>query len=194
MRLEHLRQRAVTFAPGVHHGLGGYLSVLHIVQLELFGMSEMLKNLSVVIGDCNFHDIFLLIGLTVAPPAASTAAPSGTFLRRGGAAQLIIPALNHQRAPVHQALRQLAASRPVDGLHGGARYVHLRGALLLRQAFQVDQTDGLKLVQPHDHIRLPMRLLRRTEPPAGRMTADAPSLAGPWHGFASSKIIDICHQ
>ena len=55
MRFEHLRQRAVTFAPGVHHGLGGYLSVLHIVQLELFGMSEMLKNLSVVIGLSLIH-------------------------------------------------------------------------------------------------------------------------------------------
>lgn len=112
VRFEHLRQRAVTFALGVHHGLGGYLSVLHIVQLELFGMSEMLKDLSVVIGDCNFHDIFLLIGLTVAPPAASTAAPSGTFLRRGGAAQLIVPALNHQRAPFTRHCASLRRAVP----------------------------------------------------------------------------------
>ena len=36
MCLEHLSQRAVAFSPGIHDGLGGYLAVLHVIELKLF--------------------------------------------------------------------------------------------------------------------------------------------------------------
>ena len=49
-------QSAVAAAIGIHH-LGVYhLSIRHIVELKLFCVSKMLKNLSIFVGNCNLHN------------------------------------------------------------------------------------------------------------------------------------------
>ena len=36
----------------------GYASIFHCVKLKLFSMSKVLKNFSVFVCDCNFHNTF----------------------------------------------------------------------------------------------------------------------------------------
>ena len=54
-RLQESRQRAVPASVGINDLLSRDFSVFYIVQLELFRMSEVLKNLSVVISNRDSH-------------------------------------------------------------------------------------------------------------------------------------------
>ena len=49
-------QCAVTAAVGVNDFRMDDFSVRSFIKLELFGVAEMLKNLTVFIGNCNFHN------------------------------------------------------------------------------------------------------------------------------------------
>ena len=49
-------QCAVTAAIGVNDFRMSDFTVRSFIKLELFGMAEMLKNLTVFIGNCNFHN------------------------------------------------------------------------------------------------------------------------------------------
>lgn len=53
-------QSTMTLAVGIHNLGRNNFAVLHIINLKLLSMSEMLKNLAVFIGYCNSHDIFSL--------------------------------------------------------------------------------------------------------------------------------------
>lgn len=57
-------ERAVTTAVRIHDRLAYDLTIRHIVDLKLLGMTEVLENLSVFIGYCNSHDdiSFLITG------------------------------------------------------------------------------------------------------------------------------------
>ena len=57
-------ERAVTTAVRIHDDLTYDLTIRHIVNLKLCGMSEVLENLAVFIGYCNSHDdiSFLIAG------------------------------------------------------------------------------------------------------------------------------------
>ena len=48
-------QRAVAAAVGVHHFLPDDLAVRHFIELELLRVAEVLENLTVFIGNCDFH-------------------------------------------------------------------------------------------------------------------------------------------
>ena len=49
-------QCAVTAAVGVNDFRMSDFAVRSFIKLELLGVTEMLKNLTVFIGNCNFHD------------------------------------------------------------------------------------------------------------------------------------------
>ena len=49
-------QCAVTAAAGVYHRGGNDLVVRHLVDLELLGVTKVLEDLTVLIGNCNFHN------------------------------------------------------------------------------------------------------------------------------------------
>ena len=49
-------QRAVTAAVGINNFRMSDFAVRSFIKLELFGMAEMLKDLTVFIGNCNFHN------------------------------------------------------------------------------------------------------------------------------------------
>ena len=55
--LQHAGQRAVAAAHGVHHfGVGDDTGFVDVVDLELCRVAEMLEDLSVFVGYCNFND------------------------------------------------------------------------------------------------------------------------------------------
>lgn len=55
------RQRTVTAAVCADNSLADDFSVLNIIELELLRVAEVLKNLTVFIGNCDFHDRFSFI-------------------------------------------------------------------------------------------------------------------------------------
>ena len=58
---EKSRKRTVTATVRIHDRCGNDLAVLYCVDLKLLGVSEMLKDLSVFVSNCNFHIFILLI-------------------------------------------------------------------------------------------------------------------------------------
>ena len=48
-------QCAVSLTVCVHDSLGYDLAVFHFIHLKLLGVSEMLEDLLIFIGNCNFH-------------------------------------------------------------------------------------------------------------------------------------------
>ena len=54
--LQEARQGPVAAAVGVHHLGGDDRAVLHVIELELCRVTEVLEHLAVFIGDCDFHD------------------------------------------------------------------------------------------------------------------------------------------
>ena len=48
-------QRTVTAAVGVHHISTDDFAIRSFINLELFRMAEVLKNLTILIGNCDFH-------------------------------------------------------------------------------------------------------------------------------------------
>ena len=58
----HHGQKPSQGAVPAAHGIGNFRlyngAVLHLINLKLLGMAKMLENLTVFIGDCNFHLLF----------------------------------------------------------------------------------------------------------------------------------------
>ena len=52
-----------------------------------------------------------------------------------------------QRLPVDEAGRELASCAFIDLLHRRTRNIHLRGTLLVRLLFQINETDDLVLIE-----------------------------------------------
>ena len=57
-RHQNRRKRAVSLAVGINNCAVCDFAVLHGIYLKLFGVAEMLKNLSVFMCYCNFHNLF----------------------------------------------------------------------------------------------------------------------------------------
>lgn len=55
--LQKACQRTVSVTGGIYHLRRQNLAVLHFIDLKSGGMTKMLKNLSALIGYCNFHKI-----------------------------------------------------------------------------------------------------------------------------------------
>ena len=118
-------------------------------------------------------------GQTV-PPAAAAAAVDLTPIT-----ELIVPALDPQRPPVHQGLRQFFPGGVIDGLHGAPGHLHIGAALLLRETLPVDQADGLILIHRQDHSFLPGATSRGVKLPCPGHLTDLSALHGPWHALTS---------
>ena len=110
------------------------LTILHVVELELLSVAEMLENLSVSVSYCDSH-IFcsflndILCSLIVEP---------------------IVSTPDQELFSIYQCRSNFSPCALVNGCHSGAGNAHLFGALLLRQAFAVKQADRLELIQSHD--------------------------------------------
>ena len=132
-RFQEPGKSAVAAAVGRDDLLRNDFAVLHIVELELLGVTEMLEDLSVFVGYCDSHLSWsflndVLCSLIVEP---------------------IVTSADQELFPVYQGLGDFPACTLVDGCHGGAGNTHLFGALLLGQPLPVKQADRLKLIQRH---------------------------------------------
>ena len=94
-------QCAVTTAIGVNDFRMSDFTVRSFIKLELFGMAEMLKDLAVFIGNCNFHNGFsfaIFIGFfRVASLHPAAAAAVGCLL---SSADAVVSPGDVQRFPV----------------------------------------------------------------------------------------------
>ena len=110
-------QCAVTAAVGIHNFRMEDLALRSLINLELLGMAEMLKNLAVFIGNCNFHHgisfvviIFFCIGFW--RPVAATAL--GGLLP---SADAVASAGDVQRFSVDKTRRNFTPRAFIDFLH-----------------------------------------------------------------------------
>ena len=175
MQAQKARQRAVAAAQGIDHLAANHLAVLHLVELELLGVAEVLKDFSVVIGHCNAHVSVLLMFHGRFAEAAGPAAA-----RRRAVADAIVAALDHQRPAVDQAVRDLPARALTDLRHRGAGDLHLCGALLVGAALRVHQANHLEFVQA-EHHRPALRAALGCEAAHLRLKADSPASLGSGH-------------
>ena len=141
-------QCAVTAAVGVNDFRMSDFAVRSFIKLELFGMAEMLKNLTVFIGNCNFHNgisFAIFVGFfCVGSLHPAAAAAVGCLL---SSADAVVSPGDVQRFPVDKARCDLAPCAFVNLLHGRAGNIHLRGTLLVGLLLQVNQPNDLVLVQ-----------------------------------------------
>ena len=141
-------QCAVTAAVGINNFRMDDFTVRSFINLELFSVAEMLKNLAVFIGNCNFHNgissaIFVgfFCGASLHPAAAAAV---GCLL---SSADAVVSPGDVQRFPMDKARCDLAPCAFVNLLHGRAGNIHLRGTPLMGLLLQVNQPDDLVLVQ-----------------------------------------------
>ena len=141
-------QCAVTAAVGVNDFRMDDFAVRSFINLELLGVAEMLKDLTVLIGNCNFHNgisfaffVGFFCGGSLRPAAAAAV---GCLL---SSADAVVSPSDVQRLPVDKTRCDLAPCAFVNLLHGRAGNVYLRGTLLVGLLLQVNQPNDLVLVQ-----------------------------------------------
>ena len=141
-------QCAVAAAVGINNFRMNDFAVRSFIKLELFSVTEMLKNLTVFIGNCNFHNgisFAIFVGFfCVGSLRPAAAAAVGCLL---SSADTVVSTGDVQRFPVDKTRCDLAPCAFVNLLHGRAGNVHLRGTLLVGLPLQVNQPNDLVLVQ-----------------------------------------------
>ena len=114
-------QCAVTAAVGINDFRMSDFAVCSFIKLELFGVAEMLKNLTVFIGNCNFHNGISFTIFTcffrVASLRPAAAAAVGCLL---SSADAVVSPGDVQRFPVDKTRCDLAPCDFVNLLHGRA--------------------------------------------------------------------------
>ena len=122
-------------------------AVHSFIKLELLGVTEMLKDLTVFIGNCNFHDgisFAIFVGFfCVGSLHPAAAAAVGCLL---SSADAVVSPGDVQRFPVDKTRCDLAPCAFVNLLHGRAGNVHLCGTLLVGLLLQVNQPNDLVFV------------------------------------------------
>ena len=142
------RQGTMAAAVGINDFRMNDLAIRSFIKLKLLGVAEMLENLTIFIGDCNFHNGisfaffvgFFCVG-SLHPAAAATV---GRLL---SAADAVVPPGDVQRFPVDKARCDLAPCAFINLLHGRTGNIHLRGTLLVGLTPQIHQPNHLELVQ-----------------------------------------------
>ena len=137
-------------AASIHNLRRNDFSIFHIVDFKLFGVTEVLKDFSVFISDCNSHNIisfrffvhrmdFFLIAIS---------APVGCAV---SAAECKIPSLDSQRKSLNQRIGQFFAGSCINLLNRCSGNTHIFSALLLRKTFTVNQANGFILIHIQDN-------------------------------------------
>ena len=120
-------QCAVTAAICIDDFRGDDAAIRHVIELELLGVTKVLKNLTVFISDCDFHGCFSFLFVVGFLRLAGASAERMLL----SAADAVVSASDSHRLSVDEARRDFVPRAFVDFLHGGARNIHLRGALLM---------------------------------------------------------------
>ena len=141
-------QCAVTASVGINNLHVDDFAVRSFIKLELFGVAEMLENLTVFIGNCNFHNgisftIFIGFFCVGSLHPAETAA-MGCLLPSANA---IVSSGDVQRLPVDKTRCDLAPCAFVNLLHGRTGNIHLHSTLLMGLLLQVNLPNDFVLVK-----------------------------------------------
>ena len=130
----------------VHNLLTDNLSVLSVVKLELFGMTKMLKDLSVFVRDRDphcytsfLHNVLLKLYRFVFTAASC----------------------DQQPFPVDEGIRDFFPRAFIDRRDRGPGDVHPGGAGLLREALAVQKAQRLVFVHRHPHALGCRNIVRR---------------------------------
>ncbi len=166
-------------AVGVHHLTGDDFPVLHIIELKLLRMTEVLENFPVFIGNRNSHDRFSFgfFKLLLKLPSGAVLPGTAHIL---AAAQAVVSARNLQGMAIHQGIGDLSPGCFVDPLHRRPGHSHLPSGLLLGKADLVHQPDHFKFIHTEDH-RFPRLPSGRAEQKRLRIAADPAAFRGSWH-------------
>ena len=132
-------QCAVTASVGINNLRVDDFAVRSFIKLELFGVAEMLENLTVFIGNCNFRNgisftIFIGFFCVGSLNPAETAA-MGCLL---ASANAIVSSGDVQRLPVDKTRCDLAPCAFVNLLHCRTGNIHLHSTLLMGLLLQVN--------------------------------------------------------
>ena len=132
-------QCAVAAAIGIHYFCVNDLTVNYFINLELCRVAKMLKNLSVFIGNCDFHGVisFLCrVGLrcSTAPCRASAFAMPMLL----PAANAVVAAGDAKGLCIHKARCDFAPCAFINFLYGRTRNIHLCSALLVGLPLKID--------------------------------------------------------
>ena len=126
------RQGTMAAAIGINDFRMNDLAIRSFIKLKLLGVAEMLENLTIFIGDCNFHNgfsfAFFVEFFRVASLRPAAAAAVGCLL---SSADAVVSSGDVQRLPVDKTRCDLASCAFVNLLHGRAGNVHLCGTLLV---------------------------------------------------------------
>ena len=133
-RLQEACKSSVTASIGINDLLIDDRSLFNIIQLELFGMTEVLEDFSVFICDCDSHDICsflddLLIDLD-------------RFV-------FTVSACDQQPFPIHKGVSDLFSCAVIDGSYRGPGNVHPGCTDFLCKTFVIQKSQCLKFVHGH---------------------------------------------
>ena len=123
---------AMTAAIGIDHFCIGDRSVFHFINLNLFGVSEMLKNFSVFISNC-YH--------CVLPPALSASGLLVSFT------DPVIPTTDQEALPVNDTSGKFFAGTFIDLRDRGTGNIHLCSTLAVCLFLKIYQTDDFIFIQ-----------------------------------------------
>lgn len=136
---------AMTAAIGIDHFCIGDRSVFHFINLKLFGVSEMLKNFSVFISNCDFHNVlvsfFFYCYHCVLPPALSASGLLVSFT------DPVIPTTDQEALSVNDTSGKFFAGTFIDLRDRGTGNIHLGSTLAVCLFLKINQADDFVFIQ-----------------------------------------------
>lgn len=171
--LQKASQRTMATAIGIYNLFAGDFTGLDVIQFELFGMSEMLEDLSVLIRDCDSHSIvpFLHNGLINLYRLKCTA-----------------PTCYQQPLSMYERIRNFLPRAVVDCRNRGTCDIHLGSAGFLREALVIQKSQSFILIHRHSN-NLGCRYIIRGEAAIDRHLSNSPASDWSCHSYLLS---DIC--
>ena len=177
-------QRTMATAARIHNLRRNDISIFHIKDFELFGVTEVLKDFSVFVSDCDSHNMisfrffvhrmdFLLIAIS---------APVGYAVT---AAECKIPSLDSQRKSLNQRIGQFFAGSCINLLNRCSGNMHILSALLLRKTFTVNQTNSFILIHIQDNGSQFLAATNRNKTIIIWQTTYFSTFSRSWHRFTS---------
>ena len=178
-------QRTMATAARIHNLRRNDISIFHIIDFELFGVTEVLKDFSVFVSNCDSHNMisfrffvhrmdFLLIAISAPVGCAVTAT------------ECKIPSLDSQRKSLNQRIGQFFAGSCINLLNRCSGNMHILSALLLRKTFTVNQTNSFILIHIQDNGSQFLAATNRNKTIIIWQTTYFSTFSRSWHRFTST--------
>ena len=133
-RLQETCKSSVSVSVGINDLFVNYLAVFDIVQLDLFGVAEMLEDFSAFVCDCYSHSVDSFLN---------------DLLIENDRFKFTVSACDQQPFPVYKGVSDLFPCAVIDGSYRGPGYVHPGCTGLLCKTFVIQKSQCLKFVYGH---------------------------------------------